>query len=139
MAGCIVMCSLTLFHGKELSVFHVRAGGCDGCGEMVDIFLCERFRATPRVVECGTPRHADILIVTGSWTGELREAALTVISQAPAARMLMVVGDCALGEGLIDGRTWDTDEMGDLKPDLEVRGCPVTLELLGKGVRDVTR
>ena len=132
------MIHLTVFRGREISVFHVRAGGCAGCGEMVDMFLRERFRGAPLVVECDTPRHADTVVVTGSLTEPLSEAALAVISQAPATSRLLLVGDCALGEGPIAGESPCTDKTVGLEPEL-IRGCPVTVESLLKGVLHVTR
>lgn len=90
------------------------------------------------MVECDTPRHADIVVVTGSLTEPLSEAAIAVISQAQDAKQLFLVGDCALGEGPIAGWKPGKDKMVGLEPVL-IRGCPVTLESLVKGVSDVTR
>lgn len=128
------MISLDMFRGKEINVFHVRAGGCSGCGEMVDEFL----ESTPRVVVCDTPRHADVVVVTGFLTEPLSEAALAVISQAPEASRLLVVGDCATGEGPISGCKPGMDRALGLEPEV-MRGCPVSLESLAERVRDVTR
>jgi len=129
---------LNVFRGKEISVFHIRTGGCAGCGEMVDMFLYERFRGAPRVVECDNPRLADIVVVTGSLTERLSESALDVISQAPEESRLFLVGDCALGEGPMAGWKPGMDEVVGLEPEL-IRGCPITLESLVKGVLDVSR
>lgn len=129
------MNSFTAPWAQEITVFHVRMGGCAGCGLMVDTLLRDGFRGTPRLVECDSPRHAYLLVVTGFWTGELSGAALNVISQAPVAHRLLVVGDCALGRGPLAAKVDDVTR--HLEPDREVDGCPVTLESLVKGVRDV--
>ena len=118
-------------------VFHLRMGGCNGCAEMVDAVLRDAKSTAP--VECSSPRHAEVVVVTGFWAPELALAALRVISQAPSTCRLVVAGDCALGRGFLVERL----KLGEVKaslriePDLEIAGCPVETGALLEGVRRV--
>lgn len=123
-------------HGKP-AVFHVRMGGCSGCGEMVDHAMRDG-RSRGRPVECSTPRHADVLVVTGLWLPELAGPALDVISQAPSRRRLVVAGDCALGRGLVCLRLKTSETVSShLASDLEISGCPIAAADFVEGVRRV--
>jgi Ni,Fe-hydrogenase III small subunit len=139
MGGGVVMNGFAP-RARRISVFHVRMGGCAGCGEMVDTLLRDRIRGAPRLSECDSPRHADLLVVTGFPAEELDRAALTVVSQAPSARRLVVVGDCALGGATPADRLREAGGVARyLEPDRELPGCPVALESIIEGVLDVAR
>lgn len=89
-------------------------------------------------LECSSPRHAGLVVVTGCWTPELGGAGLEVIAQAPSTRRLALVGDCALGRGFIAEVLGLAGGVGErVTPDLLVPGCPVSFESLVEGVRDV--
>lgn len=128
---------LSLLWRREITVFHIRLGGCGGCGEMVDRLLRDG-RGGTTALECSSPRHAGLIVVSGIWTGELGELALDVIDQAPKVRRLLVVGDCAAGRGPVADASRTAVRVSDyLLPDLEVEGCPVMLESLVEGVKRV--
>lgn len=130
---------LDVFYARELGVFHLRMAGCNGCGEVIDATLRGRTRGACRIVECSSPRHADLIVVSGCWTPGLSEAALAVISQAPERRILIAAGDCATGSGTI-AETFKTGRtVADyMEVDLETEGCPVRIEGFTEGVRRVT-
>jgi Ni,Fe-hydrogenase III small subunit len=91
-------------------------------------------------VECSSPRQADVVVVTGEWNEEVAGPALAVLDQAPAASKLVVVGDCALGQGPFALRLKTTGSIvDDAQPDLEIAGCPVAVDLLGEEMSNVTR
>jgi len=91
-------------------------------------------------VECSSPRHADVVVVTGEWTEGLAGPALAVLDQAPVSSKLVVVGDCALGQGPFALRLKTAGSITDFaEPDLEIVGCPVAVNLLGEELSNVTR
>jgi len=98
----------------------------------VDTFVSESLGKPTRLVECDTPRHADIVVLTGVLKGGLDEAALDVISLAPAGCRLLLVGDCVLGKGPVHPPTMDLSSVR-LEPE-PITGCPVTPEVLMQGV-----
>lgn len=125
---------------RNLVVFHLRLGCCGGCGDVVDSMIRDRYRDRPRVVECSSPRHAALLIVSGSCDEGLEGPALEVISQAPEGTPVLAVGDCPLARGPFAGKLAGAVSLGDLlEAGGEVAGCPPSLDAIGEGVRRVTR
>ena len=121
-------------------VFHVRLGCCGACGDMVDAVLRDSFKGRPSVAECASPRHAGLIIVSGMWNEGLAGPALDVISQAPDAAKVLVVGDCALGRGLLAEKLGRVEAVSThVEADAEVLGCPVSIGAISEGVRNVTR
>lgn len=125
----------------RVPVFHVRLGCCGGCGDMVDIELRCRARGRPDVaVECDSPRHAGLLLITGFWSPGIAAAALLVVDQAPEGRKVLLVGDCALGRGNFLSSTRTAGPLPDgLEPYIEIPGCPVSAEEIRERIRDVAR
>ena len=120
-------------------VFHVRLGFCGGCGDIVDIVLRDRFEGRGPLVECDSPRHARLLVVSGLWRPGITEAALEVIEQAPDGSRIILVGDCALGRGplLEPIRASALPEGLDTRD--EVGGCPVSIKTVCERISDVAR
>lgn len=125
---------------RGLPVFHLRLGGCGGCADVVDALLRDRFKGRPPLVECSSPRHAALVIVSGMWNEGLSLSALEVLAQAPDGRRILVVGDCALARGLLAESMGDVEAVADhIDAQGEVNGCPPALSALAEGVKDVTR
>jgi NADH:ubiquinone oxidoreductase subunit B-like Fe-S oxidoreductase len=122
------------------AAFHVRLGGCCGCGDMVDMLLRGSDRGRPWIMECSSPRHARLIIITGTFDDGLEEALVEVVEQAPEPSRIVVVGDCALGGGpLLEAIAPGRCVTDCLRSDIELGGCPVTPEALSQGIRDVAR
>jgi len=84
-------------------VFHLHAGGCNGCDiEVVAAFSprfdVERFGFTL----VGTPRHADILVVTGPVTKQVAPFLRRVYEQVPKPKVVVAVGSCAISGGVFN-------------------------------------
>jgi ech hydrogenase subunit C len=125
---------------RRVGVFHLRLGCCGGCGDLLDVVLRDRFEGRPGVIECDSPRHAGLLVVTGLWSPGLAGAALEVIEQAPAGRKVIFVGDCALGRGpLLESVRAAAAMPAGLEPDGEVGGCPVSIKTICERISDVAR
>lgn len=117
-------------------VFHLRAGGCGGCGDKVDNWIRSAGEKRVRVVECVSPRHADIVIVSGPLRGPFAETGKSVVEQAPEGCPVIMLGDCAAGGGpLCDALGEEAHAGWTIKADLEVDGCPVEKQSLSKGVK----
>lgn len=128
---------LAVLWRKTTDVFHIRMGGCSGCADMVDSLLRDG-RWPGRLQECSSPRHAELIIISGLWTPGLADAASRVISQAPASCRIMLLGDCALGVGFFSGRAGRDTEAGPAEG-IELAGCPVVPAALEEAVRRVKR
>lgn len=130
---------LTGLLSRRVGVFHVRLGFCGGCGDLADVVLRDRFEGRGPLVECDSPRHARLLVVTGLWRPGVSEPALEVIEQAPVGRKIILIGDCALGRGPMIESLRAAALPEGLKPDLEVPGCPVSIKTICERISDVTR
>jgi Ni,Fe-hydrogenase III small subunit len=112
--------------GRSLSIRHVDAGSCNGCELEIHalnnaFYDLERFGL--RFV--ASPRHADILTVTGPVTKNMREALLRTYNAMPDPKWVVAIGNCALDGGIFAGSYAVAGGVADVVPvDLHIRGCP---------------
>ncbi|MDQ1288290.1 MAG: hypothetical protein QG622_1855 [Actinomycetota bacterium] len=112
--------------GGSLAVRHVDAGSCNGCEHELTLtsapaYDLQRFG----IGVVASPRHADVLFVTGAVTNRMREPLLTAYAAMPEPRRVAAVGDCALGCGVLGSASELAGPVEDLLPvDLRLPGCP---------------
>ena len=112
--------------GRSLSIRAIDAGSCNGCElEMHALgnafYDLERFGL--RFV--ASPRHADVLIVTGPMTRNMQEAARLTFDATPNPKWVVALGDCALNGGCFAGSYAVLDGVAQVLPvDLHIPGCP---------------
>ena len=86
---------------KSLWVYHVNAGACNNCDiEVLDLLTprydIERFG----MLLVGSPRHADVLAITGTCTRQAMPRVQEVYMQTPRPCVVMAIGSCALAQGI---------------------------------------
>ena len=120
--------------GRTLSIREVDAGSCNGCELEIHalnnvIYDLERFGL--RFV--AAPRHADVLMVTGPVTVNMREALERTYQATPGPKWVIAVGDCARDGGVFSGSYACIGGVAEVLPvDLHIRGCPPSpIALLG--------
>jgi Ni,Fe-hydrogenase III small subunit len=112
--------------GRSLSIREVDAGSCNGCELEIHalnnaFYDLERFGL--RFV--ASPRHADVLLVTGPVTKNMREALERTYSATPDPKWVVAIGDCAADGGIFAGSYAVTGGVSNVVPvDLHIRGCP---------------
>jgi Ni,Fe-hydrogenase III small subunit len=122
--------------GRTLSIREVDAGSCNGCELEIHalgniVYDLERFGF--RFV--ASPRHADVLLVTGPVTTNMREALERTYRATPAPKWVVAVGDCARDGGIFSGSYACVGGVGSVLPvDLHIRGCPPSPIALLKGL-----
>jgi Ni,Fe-hydrogenase III small subunit len=122
--------------GRSLSIREVDAGSCNGCELEIHalnnaFYDLERFGL--RFV--ASPRHADVLMVTGPVTKNMREALERTYAATPDPKWVVAVGDCALDGGMFAGSYAVTGGVSSVVPvDLHIRGCPPTPMALLQGL-----
>jgi Ni,Fe-hydrogenase III small subunit len=122
--------------GRSLSIRQVDAGSCNGCELEIHalsnaFYDLERFGL--RIV--ASPRHADVLLVTGPVTRNLSEALERTHAATPGPKWVVACGDCAAGRGLFNGGYACLNGVGDVLPvDLVIPGCPPNPTALLKGL-----
>ena len=122
--------------GRSLAIRELDAGSCNGCELEIHalnnaFYDLERFGL--RFV--ASPRHADVLLVTGPVTKNMREALMRTYAATPDPKWVEAVGDCAVDGGLFAGSYAVVGGVADALPvDLHIRGCPPSPEQLLKGL-----
>ena len=122
--------------GRSLSIREVDAGSCNGCELEIHalnnaFYDVERFGL--RFV--ASPRHADVLLVTGPVTRNMREALERTYNATPSPKWVVAVGDCALDGGCFAGSYAVEGGVSAVVPvDLHIRGCPPSPTALLQGL-----
>lgn len=122
--------------GRSLSIRQVDAGSCNGCELEIHAlsnpyYDLERFGL--RFV--ASPRHADVLMVTGPVTKNMCEALQRTYDATPNPKWVVAVGDCAFDGGVFAGSYACVGAVTKVVPvDLHVRGCPPDPIALLKGL-----
>ena len=112
--------------GRSLSIREVDAGSCNGCELEIHalnnaFYDLERFGL--RFV--ASPRHADVLMVTGPVTMNMRQALARTYHATPDPKWVVAVGDCAADGGIFSGSYAVVGGVSGVVPvDLHIRGCP---------------
>src|SRR4029079_19622772 len=112
--------------GRSLSIREVDAGSCNGCELEIHalnnaFYDLERFGL--RLV--ASPRHADVLMVTGPVTKNMREALERTYCATPDPKWVVAIGDCAANGGIFAGSYACVGGVSEVVPvDLHIRGCP---------------
>src|SRR6195256_3950219 len=112
--------------GRSLSIREVDAGSGHGCGLGIyalnnAFYDLERFGL--RFV--ASPRHADVLMVTGPVTKNMAQALRRTYDATPDPKWVVAVGECAVAGGIFSGSYAVVGGVEEIVPaDLHIRGCP---------------
>jgi Ni,Fe-hydrogenase III small subunit len=112
--------------GRSLVIREVDAGSCNGCELEIHalnnaVYDVERFG----IRFAASPRHADVLMVTGPVSRNMRVALERTYAATPDPKWVVAVGDCASGCGVFDGSYAVVGSVEKVVPvDLTIRGCP---------------
>ncbi|WP_202327150.1 NADH-quinone oxidoreductase subunit B family protein [Mesorhizobium sp. 113-3-9] len=112
--------------GRSLSIRAVDAGSCNGC-ELEMHALNSAFYDIERfgIRFVASPRHADVLLVTGPVTKNMREALKRTYDATPNPKWVVALGDCALNGGCFAGSYAVVGGVSEALPvDLHIPGCP---------------
>jgi len=122
--------------GRSLAIREVDAGSCNGCELEIHalnnaFYDLERFGL--RFV--ASPRHADVLLVTGPVTRNMREALERTYNATPDPKWVVAVGHCAADGGVFAGSYGVVGGVGAVVPvDLHIAGCPPSPRQLLEGL-----
>jgi Ni,Fe-hydrogenase III small subunit len=122
--------------GRSLSIREVDAGSCNGCELEIHAlgnayYDVERFGL--RFV--ASPRHADVLLVTGPVTKNMKEALERTYRATPDPKWVVALGDCALDGGCFAGSYAVVGAVSAVIPvDLHIPGCPPAPVAILKGL-----
>ena len=122
--------------GRSLSIRQVDAGSCNAC-ELEIHALANAFYDLERfgLRFVASPRHADVLMMTGPVTKNMREALKRTYNATPDPKWVVAVGGCAADGGIFKGSYACVGGVSDVVPvDLHIPGCPPSPRALLKGL-----
>lgn len=126
--------------GKSPWIYHINTGSCNGCDIELVALLGPHYDVERLGVKLtGSPRHADIVLVTGPVTTQSKERMIRTLAQVPEPRVVVSVGSCPMtcnvfkGSYSIDGplNKW-------VKVDVAVGGCAPKPEAIIAGILKAT-
>jgi Ni,Fe-hydrogenase III small subunit len=112
--------------GRAITIREVDAGSCNGCELEIHalgnaVYDVERFG----LKFAASPRHADVLLVTGPVTHNMKVALERTYAATPDPKWVVAVGDCGCGCGVFEGSYAVIGAVDKVIPvDLNIRGCP---------------
>ena len=112
--------------GRSLAIREIDAGSCNGC-ELEITALSNAFYDLERfgLRFVASPRHADVLLVTGPVTRNMRDALRATYDAIPHPKWVVAAGDCAIDGGCFAGSFAIVGAASQVIPvDLAIPGCP---------------
>ena len=127
---------------KKLSVrspwlFRINAGSCNGCDVELATTACIPRYDVERLGcrYCGSPRHADIVLITGPLTTRVRDRVLAVWNEIPEPKITVAVGICPISGGVFrEGYSIEGPISRYIPVDVNVPGCPPRPQAILEGV-----
>ena len=118
--------------GRSLAIRHVDAGSCNGCEHELALasspyYDLQRFG----LGIVASPRHADVLLVTGPVTTRMREPLLVAYAAMPEPRRVAALGDCALGCNVLGATSEIVGSVDAVLPvNVRIPGCPPSPDVI---------
>ena len=132
---------MSLSKEKSPWIYHLNTGSYNGCDIELVALLGPRYDVERFGVKLtGSPKHADIVIVTGPVTTQSRERMLRVLSQVPEPKVLMSIGSCPMSCNVFKG-SYSVDGPLDkwTKVDVAVGGCAPKPEAIIQGLVEAVK
>jgi membrane-bound hydrogenase subunit mbhJ len=121
---------------KSPWIYHLNTGSCNGCDIELISLLTPRYDVERFGIKLtGTPRHADIVIVSGPLTTQSKERALRILSQVPEPKVVVSLGSCPMSGNVFKG-SYSIEAPLDkfVHVDVSVAGCPPKPEAMIDGI-----
>jgi Ni,Fe-hydrogenase III small subunit len=122
--------------GRALTIRHVDAGSCNGCELEIHALGNPYYNLEGRGIKfVASPRHADMLLVTGPVSKHMAIALKRTYEATPDPKLVVAVGDCACSGGIFGESYASCGRVANLIPvDVAVPGCPPSPSVLLRGI-----
>lgn len=112
--------------GQALTIREVDAGSCNGCELEIHALNNPYYNVEGLGIRfVASPRHADMLLVTGPVSRHMREALRRTYEATPEPRLVVAVGDCGCSGGIFGESYASCGSVSEVIPvDVAVPGCP---------------
>ncbi len=122
--------------GRALAIRHVDAGSCNGCE--LEIHALNGPFYNPEwlgIKFVASPRHADLLLVTGPVSRNMEEALRRTYDATPEPKLVVAIGDCGCDGGVFGENYASCGRVSNVIPvDVAVPGCPPTPTAILQGI-----
>lgn len=118
-------------------IYRINAGSCNGCDvEMATTALIPRYDVERLGCKyCGSPKHADIVLISGPVTAVVKEKVIRVYDEIPDPKVVVAVGICPISGGVFrDSYAIEKPLDGYITVDVNVPGCPPRPQAIIDGV-----
>jgi Ni,Fe-hydrogenase III small subunit len=114
--------------GRALAIRHVDAGSCNGCELEIHAVNNPYYNLEGLGIKfVASPRHADLLLVTGPVSRNMEEALRRTYEATPEPKLVVAVGDCGCDGGIFGESYASRGRVANVIPvDVAVPGCPPT-------------
>ena len=122
--------------GRALTIRHVDAGSCNGCELEIHALGNPYYNLEGLGIKfVASPRHADLLLVTGPVSKHMVVALKRTYEATPEPKLVVAVGDCGCTGGMFGEGYATVGRVSNVIPvDVEVPGCPPTPTALLEGI-----
>ena len=127
--------------GRALCIRQVDAGSCNGCELEIHALNNPYYNIEGDGLKfVASPRHADMLLVTGPVSRHMEEALRRTWEATPDPKLVVAVGDCGACGGIFGESYASCGRVANVIPvDVQVRGCPPTPTAILAGILSAVR
>lgn len=125
--------------GRALCIRHVDAGSCNGCELEIGALNNPYYNLEGAGIKfVASPRHADLLLVTGPVSVNMEEALRRTFDAMPEPKLVIAMGDCADCGGIFGKSYASRGSVNNVIPvDLTITGCPPSPTAILSGILQV--
>ena len=122
--------------GRALAIRHVDAGSCNGCELEIHAANSYYYNLEGLGIKfVASPRHADLLLVTGPVARNMEQALRRTFDSTPEPKLVVAIGDCGCDGGVFGENYASCGRVGNVIPvDVAVPGCPPTPTAILQGI-----
>jgi Ni,Fe-hydrogenase III small subunit len=127
--------------GRALTIRQVDAGSCNGCELEIHALNNPYYNIEGLGIKfVASPRHADMLLVTGPVSRHMEEALRRTYEATPEPRLVVAVGDCGCTGGIFGESYASCGRVANVIPvDVSISGCPPSPADLLRGILGAVR
>ena len=127
--------------GRALTIRHVDAGSCNGCELEIHGVNNPYYNLEGLGIKfVASPRHADLLLVTGPVSKNMEEALRRTYAAMPEPKLVLAIGDCGCTGGIFGENYASRGRVSNVLPvDVAVPGCPPSPQSIIQGILTAAR
>jgi len=128
---------LTAIAKRSPWLYRINAGSCNGCDVELATTACIPRYDVERLgcQYCGSPKHADIVLITGPLTLRVKDRVLRVFQEIPEPKVTVAIGICPISGGVFRDSYAIAGPVDNYLPvDVNVPGCPPRPQAIIEGI-----